>query len=74
MTQGEQDDLIAYIQYRFHERHREQLPELVRCSEVLGPLRPAVAEQLGISPEASRARLSRGLKQLRIELRAEEEV
>lgn len=27
---------------------REQLPELVRCSEVLGPLRPAVAERLGL--------------------------
>jgi xylulokinase len=27
---------------------REQLPELVRCSEVLGTLRPAVAEKLGL--------------------------
>lgn len=34
----------------------------------------AIGEQLGITAPASRARLSRGLKQLRIELRAEEEV
>lgn len=27
---------------------REQLPELVRCSDVLGPLRSVVAEQLGL--------------------------
>lgn len=26
-------DLIAYIQYRFHERHREQLPELIRLAQ-----------------------------------------
>jgi RNA polymerase sigma-70 factor (ECF subfamily) len=31
-----------------------------------------IAELLGITPEASRARLSRGLRQLRIELREEE--
>jgi regulator of cell morphogenesis and NO signaling len=26
-------DLIAYILYRFHERHREQLPELIRLAQ-----------------------------------------
>ena len=28
-----------------------QLPELVRCSDVIGTLRPAVAEQLGLPPD-----------------------
>ncbi|MES2818699.1 MAG: FGGY-family carbohydrate kinase [Pseudomonadota bacterium] len=43
----------AHIRYddgllRLAGLDREQLPELVRCSDILGPLRPAVAARLGL--------------------------
>ncbi len=40
MTQASNEELIEYILTRYHDTHREQLPELIQLAERTGTRRP----------------------------------